>query len=325
MSVTAVGNYPKLSERPGGPNLRRAIARFETGEIFLDELRAVQDAVTLEVIREQVEAGLDLVTDGMIRWDDGQTYIARALEGFQITGLIRYFDSNTYYRQPMAVSRVRWKGPITVQDYEFAASNSPKPVKAVLTGPYTLARLSKDSHYHDLRAFVLDLAQALNQEALALQEAGAPVIQFDEPSIVRNPSDFQLLEEAAQVLTDGISRSRTAIYTYFGSVGKIGAAFFRLPFTIIGLDLVEGPDNWTLLSQFPADKHLAAGIVDARNTKMESIEGLVETIGRLLEHVSPDRLYVNPSCGLEFLPRSRAFEKLQRLSEGARRAREVLV
>jgi 5-methyltetrahydropteroyltriglutamate--homocysteine methyltransferase len=325
MIVTAVGNYPKVSERAGSPNLRRAIGRFELGEISAEELRAVQDAVTREVIDEQVEAGLDLVTDGMIRWDDGQTYIARALDGFQITGLIRYFDSNTYYRQPLAVAPVRWRGPITVEDYKFASSYSPKPVKAVLTGPYTLAKLSKDGYYHNLRAFVMDLAVALNQEALALQDAGAPVIQFDEPSIVRSPADFPLLVEASTVLVKGISRSRTAIYTYFGSVAGVGPSFFQLPFDIIGLDFVEGPDNWGLLSHFPKDKALAAGIVDARNTKMETVEDLVGILSRLSRQVDLGRLHVNPSCGLEFLPRTRAFEKLQRLAEGARRAQEVLV
>lgn len=325
MIVTAVGNYPKISDQPGGANLRRAIARFEMGEISLDELKAVQDQVTREVIDEQVKAGLDLVTDGMIRWDDGQTYLARGLEGFQITGLIRYFDSNTYYRQPMAVAPIRWKGPITVEDYKFAAAYSPRPVKAVLTGPYTLAKLSKDAYYHDLRTFVLDLAEALRQEALVLQEAGAPVIQFDEPSIVRNPQDLPLLVEASKILVKGISQSRTAVYTYFGSLARVGGGFFQLPFDIFGLDFVEGPDNWGLLKHFPEGKTLAAGIVDARNTKMETLENLVDIIRRLSHYVSLDRLHVNPSCGLEFLPRARAFEKLQRLAEGARRAQEVLV
>ena len=59
-----------------------------------------------------------MVNDGMIRWDDGQTYIARNLEGFEATGLLRYFDTNTYYRQPVATGPISWKGPITVSDYQ---------------------------------------------------------------------------------------------------------------------------------------------------------------------------------------------------------------
>ena len=68
-----------------------------------------------------------MVTDGMIRWDDGQTYIARNLEGFEATGLLRYFDTNTYYRQPVATGPISWKGPITVSDYRFAAGCTSLP------------------------------------------------------------------------------------------------------------------------------------------------------------------------------------------------------
>jgi 5-methyltetrahydropteroyltriglutamate--homocysteine methyltransferase len=79
-----------------------------------------------------------------------------------------------------------------------------------------------------------------------------------------------------------------------------------------------------LVKDLPADKELAAGIMDARNTKMETVDELVETIRAVSRHVSLDRLYVNPSAGLEFLPRATAQAKLARLVEGAQKAQEVL-
>ena len=81
MKLTAVGNYPKIGEGPEGQKLRRAIARSDRGQISAEELARVEDEVTREVIDEQEAAGLDIVTDGMIRWDDGQTYIAQAAGG----------------------------------------------------------------------------------------------------------------------------------------------------------------------------------------------------------------------------------------------------
>ena len=117
MILTAVGTYPKTTEGPEGQRLRRAIARSDRGDITPEDLARVEDDVTREVIEQQAAAGLDMVTDGMIRWDDGQTYIARNLEGFEATGLLRYFDTNTYYRQPVATGPIGWKGPITVSDY----------------------------------------------------------------------------------------------------------------------------------------------------------------------------------------------------------------
>ena len=111
MKLTAVGAYPKITEGPEGQRLRRAIARSDRGDITPEDLARVEDDVTREVIEQQVAAGLDIVTDGMIRWDDGQTYIARKLEGFEATGLLRYFDTNTYYRQPVATGPHWLEGP----------------------------------------------------------------------------------------------------------------------------------------------------------------------------------------------------------------------
>ena len=87
MRITSVGHYPKIPNRPRPARLRRAIARLDRGEITADELAEVQDEVTIDVMGEQAEAGLDIITDGQIRWDDDQTYIARRLEGFEIGGL----------------------------------------------------------------------------------------------------------------------------------------------------------------------------------------------------------------------------------------------
>ena len=320
---TVVGNYPKIGPATKAPNLRTAISRHQLGRITEQELHRVQDEVTKDVLENQSQAGVDLVTDGQIRWDDGQTYFASKIVGFDFKGLIRYFDTNTYYRQPVAEGKLEWQGPISLADYRFAAANSEKPVKAVVIGPYTLAKLSRWPHYSDLREVVLDLAGVLNREAGALAAAGASVVQFDEPAILRNKGDFPLFKEAMSILVEGVS-SKTAIYAYFGDISGIAAEFPRLPFDIIGLDFVMGSANFDLISAFPEDKDLGLGIVDARNTKMETIDEVVSQIRRAAESVSLDRMQVSPSSGLEFLPRRNAYEKLVRMVEGVSKAREVL-
>src|SRR3970282_3058396 len=100
MQTTVEGSYPKIPNRPRPARLRQAIARLDRGEITPEELAQVQDEVTIEVISEQLEAGLDLVADGQIRWDDDQTHVARGLEGFEIGGLVGYFGTHTYYPPP---------------------------------------------------------------------------------------------------------------------------------------------------------------------------------------------------------------------------------
>jgi 5-methyltetrahydropteroyltriglutamate--homocysteine methyltransferase len=307
--TTVVGSYPKIPNLPRPAVLRKAIADLDAGKITLEALHKVEDEVTLEVIDEMTEAGLDLITDGKIRWEDEQTYIARRLAGFTVDGLIRYFDSNTYYRQPVCEGAVAWQEPITVRDWKFAVAHSSKPVKPALPGPYTLARLSANRYYRTTEEFVLALAVALNAEARALQQAGATVIQFDEPAILRHKNDWPLFEKAMEQLTRGLT-AKLALYTYFGDVGEIYPQILSLPFGVIGLDFVQGARNWDMVSTAPFTKELGFGIVDARNTKLESPQELFRAFARLARLVSLDHVYVNPTAGLEFLPRERAQEKL---------------
>ena len=323
MITTMVGNYPKISPDAKAPSLRTAISRFDESRITLEELKRVEEEVTKEVIQDQVDSGLDLVTDGQIRWDDGQTYIARGIQGFTVNGLIRYFDTNTYYRHPIPENRLQSNGAITVKDYEFAAANSARPVKAVITGPYSLARLSQLGCYEDLRSLVMDLVPILNREAKALQSAGASVIQFDEPSILKHKEDIDLFAEAIEGVTAGVTAT-TGVCTIFGDATGIHSRLFSLPVDIIGLDFVAGPANYDLIGELPQEMKLGCGIVDARNTRLETVEDIAEAIKRVSGSVSPDRLYINPSCGLDYLPRPNARAKLTRLVEGAKKAQEDL-
>src|SRR3990170_2294351 len=106
MIASAVGSYPKVPNLPRPARLRNTINRFDRGQITEEELRQVEDEVTVEALQEQAEAGLDLVTDGQIRWADEQTYLARRLAGCSLSGLIRWFDTNMYYRQPVVEAAI---------------------------------------------------------------------------------------------------------------------------------------------------------------------------------------------------------------------------
>ncbi|MBI1885147.1 MAG: methylcobamide--CoM methyltransferase [Chloroflexi bacterium] len=315
MLATVVGSYPKIPNRPRPARLRAAIARFERGEISAKELARAEDEVTVEVIGEQVEAGLDLISDGQVRWEDDQTHIARRLSGFSIDGLQRYLDTNTYFRQPEVEGAVAWQSPILVRDYQFAAGHSPRPVKAIITGPYTLAALSKDERYRSRRDLTLALAEALHREALALQEAGAPLIQVNDPLILGNSDDFPVLAEALKRMLDGVTVEK-ALYTWFGSIEGVYPQLLELPVDIIGIDFVSRAGNWEALRKAPFTKKLGFGIVDGRNTRLETADEIAQAVRRISDVCPPERLHVNPSCGLEYLPREEAFEKLKRLVEG---------
>ncbi len=320
---TIVNSYPRVGDQPGQQKLRSAFGRFDKRAITLDEIKKVEDEVTIDAIREQEQAGLDLVSDGQIRWEDAQTYIARSLPGFEITGLIRYFDTNTYYRQPVAVGEISWESPILVRDFEFAKSHAKRPVKAILTGPYTLAKLSLDRHYKSPREFTLAIARALNSEVKALEKAGATFIQIDEPAITRNKKDFPLFADALAAVTAGVSKStQTCLCTYFGDLTGIFPDLVKLPVDVLGLDCQRLDGNWAEMRMHAIDKKLQLGLLDARNTSLEDADTIVERLAELRTWIRGREVWIAPNAGLEFLPRQTAFEKLQRAAEIAKKAQE---
>lgn len=323
MISTVVGSYPKTPNYPREAKLRKGIADFEKGKITKKMLSRIEDDVTVEVINEQVNAGVELITDGQIRWEDAQTYFAKRIKGFSINGLIRYFDTNTYYRQPVVENKIGWLMPICVNDFRFAAEHSSVPVKAVITGAYTLARLSKNNYYGSINDIVLDMADVLAKEAKALEKAGATFIQIDEPAILKYKDDFSLLNEAVKVITRNLN-VKTALYTYFGDIDDLYPDILELTVDVIGLDFVMGKNNFDIIKTASFTKELGFGIVDARNTKMEKIDEIVNNIKRISEIVPWRKLYVNPNCGLEFLPRENAYNKLVNMVKAVNKAREII-
>ena len=321
MKTTVVGNYPKIPDPPAPGRWRTSVEKLQRGDITADEMRRVEEEVTADVLGEITGAGIDIVTDGQIRWEDGQTYFARGVDGFSVNGLQRYFDTNIYYRQPIAVGEVTWRGPICVADYQFAASRSDRPVKPVVTGPFTLAVLSRDDFYGNQDQFVMALAAALNKELTALAGAGASIIQVDEPGLLAHRDRFPLFRRAMNVLWDGV-RAERALYTYFGHAGGLYPAILELPVDVIGLDFVAGAKNWDVLSTAPFTKQLGLGVVDARNTRVETPDEIAHACRRAAALVPADRIHLGPSAGLEFLPRRVAKRKLEVLAAGARRFRE---
>ena len=317
MITTTVGSYPKVAEGAYSTKVIGAITRWQRKELTDAQLEEAFQDVTRAVIKEQEDAGLDLLTDGQIRWEDLVTPVAKKLKGFEINGLSRWFNNNTYYRRPILHKAPVRTGPILVEEYRFAAGCTRKPVKAVLPGPYTFAVVSEDRHYKKLRPFVLKLAEILNVEARALTDAGAPLIQFDEPAVGFGEFNLKLAIEALNIATAGV-KARTAVYTYFGSLNGNLDAWMRAKVDVIGVDVISHPASLAALKRAKITKGLAVGCLDARNTKLEPVKELHAVFSAIARRLPKDRFYVNPNCGLEYLPHRQALAKVQRLVNAAR-------
>ncbi len=318
MLTTVVGNFPKVAEAGYGTAVIGAINRWQKQELSDAGLEDVFGDVTRAVIKEQEAAGIDVVTDGQIRWEDLVTPLARRLEGFEINGLERFFDNNVYYRRPILRKTPVRKQPIFLKEYLFARGCTSKPVKAVLPGPYTVVALSEDRYYRDARPFLRSIAEILNEEARTLAKAGAVMIQFDEPALGFGKPPMKDVVEAINIATRGV-QAKTALYLYFGHLDGALAALRPCRVDLIGVDVVSDPKSITAVRKQKWTKELALGCVDARNTKLESVTELHALFDVVKRVVPKNRLYANPNCGLEFLPYEQARQKLNRLVEAVRR------
>lgn len=309
-------SYPRIGDAAGQQRLRRAYAQHERGEITLQEFEATQTSAVQEIVEEQADAGLDLVTDGQIRWYDPISHFAGRLDGVTINGLLRFFDTNFYIRQPVVVDRVCWKGPVLVEEYRVAASVSPKPVKAVLTGPYTLARFSiiECPHYRDLPELVADYTEALMKEVEALAAAGATLIQIDEPSILHHPGHAGLVKVALGRIASRKGSARVLFATYFGDAAPLYEVLQGFAVDALGFDFTYSPGLSDLIARLGSDKAIACGLIDGRNTRMERPEEVLPILSTVLSKVKGSPVYLTTSCGLEYLPRDRAYLKLTQMA-----------
>lgn len=318
LRTTVVGNYPKVTEDKTCIDLRQAKNRFDQRKITADELEKAYQETIKRVIREQEETGLDLITDGHIRWDDLVTPFAKHIHGIEMGGLLRFFDNNVYYRRPIIKSKLAFKDYSIVDDFKFAKANSKKAVKPVIVGAFTFAQLSLDEFYHDEEKLVLDLAEILHNEAEGLEQEGARIIQIDEPSLCFHPEKLKLVQESLKIITQDI-KSKFALYLYFGSIKKLVPDLFDLPVDILGVDVVSKKVNLDLLLEYNGEKEIGLGCMDARNTRMETESELLSVFEKVAKRISSEKIYINPSCGLEFLPHAEAKMKFKNMVEAVRK------
>jgi 5-methyltetrahydropteroyltriglutamate--homocysteine methyltransferase len=316
--LSSAGSYPRIGDTPDAQRHRRAYAQHERGEISEAEWRGVEDEVAGQVVREQTAIGLDVVTDGQVRWYDPISHIARHCEGVQINGLLRYFDTNFYFRQPVVSGPIRRREPVLRREFEIARAATDRVVKPVLTGPYSLACGSiLEAGYRDRRELAQAYAEVLAQEVADLVHAGAAVIQVDEPYLLRHPEDADVVKEGLARLAAARGRAHLALYTFFGDALPLWDVLMAMPVDVVGLDLTYGPKLVERIADAGAPRAFVLGVVNGRNTKLESRDDL----RRMLDQALPalrGPVCIGPSCGLELLPRVRARAKLENMVAIAR-------
>lgn len=318
LPTTSVGSFPKPEY------LKRARAQASRGEIKEKKLRELEERATREWIHFQEEIGIDILVDGEMYRGDMVTYFAETLKGFEISGLVRSYG-NRYYRKPVVVDQIKRAKPMTIEWFQFAQRLTKRPVKGMLTGPYTIMDWSFNEYYPDRRELTLALAEVIREEAFDLEKAGAQYIQIDEPAVSVRPEELSLAVEAMGIVTKGL-RAKTLTHICYGDFEKIYPGMLDIPVDQIDLELSNSSFNLLeLFKKSPFTKEIGLGVVDVHSHVIETKEQVVNRIKAALEVFRPEQIYVDPDCGLKTREVQEAKDKLRVIVEAAKEVRKGLV
>jgi 5-methyltetrahydropteroyltriglutamate--homocysteine methyltransferase len=322
LPTTVIGSY-SVPEWLG--RLKNDFYQRRISQRYLDEIHEM--AIKAAVVDQQ-RAGLDIVSDGELRRDNDIDYLLARIPGVEITQRAKadYFD---YYDAVLRRPLPQQDGAILglAGDFRFVREQTDLPVKVSLTGPFSLARRIRNEAYPDHADLVRELARMLAAEAGELARAGATMLQIDEPFLAGYPEDVALAIEAVNIVTTGADVSwslhvcygnRYARPLWEGHYDFLFPAVKQTSVDVLALEFARtGDSDLVLLEQHHWDHGLGLGVIDVKTPRVETPEQVAARIRRALAFVPPDRLVINPDCGLRHLPPDIARAKLAAMVAGA--------
>jgi 5-methyltetrahydropteroyltriglutamate--homocysteine methyltransferase len=278
-------------------------------------------------------AGVDVITDGEMRRESYSNRFATALEGVDLDEPGVALDRTGHETPvPRVVGPIRRTRPVELRDVEFLRSNTDRRIKITVPGPFTMTQQAQNDYYADERSLALAYAEAVNGELRDLKAAGADPVQIDEPYLQARPEPArEYAVEAINRALDGIE-GETVVHTCFGYAHIVKSRLTGYPFlrelndclaTHLSLEAAQPDLDADVLRDVP-DKTIILGVLDLGSSEVETPPLVADRIRKALRVVGPERLVVAPDCGMKYLPRERAFRKLQSMVAGARLVGEDL-
>lgn len=345
--TTQVGSYPRPRWNGfdlGATDIRVALRQADFAEAFSDGVRAM--------IGDQVDAGIDVPTDGHLWYDRHEGLISSFLlyPAYHLDGIEVLPEANPHILSQGDASAAAfgntWNNVVVTgkigrgtmhlaQLWRPAQAVSPKTVKFCSgMGPANLAGWLTDLRYHDRAALYRDLADAYNAEFKDAVAAGVRIFQLDDVGFTLHaPEDYRLVVDTLNRALDGVDAFRIFHICHLGSGVPVGvtpyAQFHELVAKELQVNAVEyafaetgfPDDDFALWSKYPSDKGLGVGVIDIKRLVVETPEQIVAGVRKALRHIPPERIHLTTDCGQFALPRQIARGKLAAMAKAAERLR----
>jgi len=300
-----------------------------------------KDDATLLWIKAQEDAGLDVIGDGEQSRQHFVHGFLEQVEGIDFEHKVRMGIRNNRYDAmvPQVVEAISLRGRVHGREAQLLRAHTPRKTKFTLPGPMTIVDTVADRFYGDRIGLAMAFADLLNREALALQDDGIDIIQFDEPAFNVYPADaadwgVRALERAAEGLV-----CTTAVHICYGYGIKANIDWkstlgdewrqYESVFPALAASAIDQVSLECVNSHVPAQlmallrgKDVMVGVIDVATDVIEPPEQIAETIERALQHVPKERLLACTNCGMAPMRRAVALEKIKALGAGVELARQ---
>ena len=329
--TSLVGSYPQPDwlidkEKLKGrfPPRTRAAELWRVPADHLEE--ALHDATRLAV-EDQITAGLDIITDGEACRESYSNHFATALDGVDIDNPGEALDRSG---EPVPVPRItgpfKRRHAISVDEVKTLKKLTDKPIKFTVPGPFTMAQQAQNDYYPSLREAALAYAEAVREEVEDLFNAGADIIQLDEPYMQARPQAAEEYGiEALNMALRGTSGT-TCVHICFGYAALIherpeGYSFLpqlhQACCQQISIETAQSNLDCSVLSALP-EQTILLGVIDLSSPEVESVSTIVNRVERALPYIDKERVVLAPDCGMKYLPRDASLQKLSNMVAAAK-------
>ncbi|MGD8454237.1 MAG: 5-methyltetrahydropteroyltriglutamate--homocysteine S-methyltransferase [Phycisphaerae bacterium] len=326
LPTTTIGSFPQTRE------IRVTRRQFKANEISADQYTAAMHGFIRDCVEQQHQLGLDVLVHGEPERNDMVEYFGEQLDGFCFTsnGWVQSYGSRCV-KPPIIFGDVQRPRPMTVDWIKHAQSLTDKPMKGMLTGPVTILCWSFVRDDQPRRDTCMQLALAIRDEVLDLERAGVQIIQVDEAALreglpLRRSDWNEYLTwavDAFRLATTGV-RDETQLHTHMcysefnqivGWIAKMDADVISIESSRSKMELLQA------FRQFEYPNDIGPGVYDIHSPRVPSVEEIASLLSAAAQVIRPERLWVNPDCGLKTRGWPEAIASIQNMVAAARAVR----
>ena len=302
--TTTIGSFPQTDA------IRAARRAFKAGELSSADYEARMQAEIAYAVERQEALDIDVPVHGEAERNDMVEYFGEQLEGFAFTrfGWVQSYGSRCV-KPPVIFGDVSRPAPMTVRWSQYAQTLTAKPMKGMLTGPVTILQWSFVRDDQPRETTCRQIALALRDEVLDLENAGINVIQIDEPALreglpLRQSEWQRYLDwavESFQLSAAGVANT-TQIHTHmcYSEFNDIIGAIAALDADVITIETSRSDMHLlNAFQDFAYPNEIGPGVYDIHTPNIPEVSWMVDLMEKALEKIPAERLWVNPDCGLK--------------------------